>query len=145
MPSRAFHLARAKHHLEVADHLAGNEDHVDWAMVALFYSAHQYVHSALSGEPALGKDERHPRKHTGGPGEEQGGRGTNQIVADLYPEISIAYRSLYDLSRRTRYDLRMLGGGPLPAYALAKLQFRTVAEHCTKLNGSRPDVPTQAP
>lgn len=144
MPSRVFHVARAKHHLEVAEHLATTEQFVDWAVVALFYAAHQWVHSSLSGQPGLAKDERHPRKHTGGPGDGQGGRGTNQLVAELYPEISAAYRSLFDLSRRTRYDLKLLNGG-FPPYSLAKMQFKTVQQRCEALNGTRSDIPTQQP
>lgn len=145
MPSRPFHVARATHHLEVAEHLSKDEQYVDWAVVALFYSAHQWVHSALSGEPTLAKDERHPRKHTGGPGAQVGGRGTNQIVAALFPaNVHEAYRSLHDLSRRTRYDMDRLQG-PFPPYLLAKMQFEVVRKHCQALNTGRPDIPTQRP
>ncbi|MGV8979184.1 MAG: hypothetical protein ACOH17_14185 [Cellulomonas sp.] len=140
MSSRAQHLARAKHHLEVADHLSGQTEYIDWAGVALFYAAHQMIHSCLSGEPGLAKDERHPRKHTGGPGEGRGGRGTNSLVADLYvDDVSVAYRSLYDLSRRTRYDFKQLGE-PWP---LMMMQYKTVEAHCRALNAARPDRSTQ--
>ena len=119
MGSREWHLARAKRHKEAADHLAAN-DFDDWAAVALFYSAHQYVHSALSGDPTLPRDERHPRKHTAPPGPESGGRGTNQLVAALFPdEINVAYRSLFEASHRTRYDFQQLGPG---AYKLLEMQ-----------------------
>jgi hypothetical protein len=138
--SRAHHLARAKHHLEVANHLGAQTEYVDWAGVALFYAAHQLIHSCLSGEPELAKDERHPRKHTGGPGPGRGGRGTNLLVTDLYDEdLNVAYRSLYDLSRRTRYDYHQLGE-PWP---LMMLQYKTVEAHCCRLNASRPDRNTQ--
>lgn len=142
MPSRHHHLARAAHHLEVAKHLSDHPDYLDWAGVALFYSAHQLVHSCLSGEPTLSKDERHPRKHTGGPGEGRGGRGTNLLVAALYgDDVSVAYRSLFDLSRRTRYDYRQLG----EPWVLMMAQYRTIVDHCERLNASRPDRSTQEP
>jgi hypothetical protein len=145
MGSRVFHLARADHNLKVAEHLAEHEEYADWAVVALFYAAHQWVHSALSGEPELVKDERHPRKHTGGPGAAQGGRGTNQLVAALYPrDVNEAYRSLHDLSRRTRYDMDRLAPDAA-AYRLAKLQFTTVRQFCEHLNAGRTDIPTQRP
>lgn len=144
MGSREFHLRRASHHLEVAEHLSGTPDYVDWAVVALFYAAHQMVHSALSGEPRLSKDERHPRKHTshGGPG--TGGKGTNQMVRNLYPSaVHVAYRSLYEASLRTRYDMDKLGVGS--TLARFRGQFDTVELHCKMLNMTRPDRNTQEP
>ncbi|MGW6129710.1 hypothetical protein ACWFNE_06770 [Cellulomonas sp. NPDC055163] len=129
----------------MAEHLSGDDPYVDWAVVALFYSAHQWVHSALSGEPTLAKDERHPRKHSGGPAAQVGGRGTNQIVAALFPEdVQVAYRSLDEMSRRTRYDMDRLQG-QFPPYLLMKMQFEVVRKHCHALNSARPDIPTQHP
>lgn len=141
MGSRKWHLARAKRHKEVADHLGGN-GYDDWAAVALAYAAHQQVHSALSGEP-LAKDERHPRKHTSPRGSGSGGRGTNQIVNAIFPEaVAEAYASLFEAGRRTRYDIVLLGPD---AYKLLCLQYETVRRHCALLNESRPDIPTENP
>ena len=140
MGARSWHIARAKHHKNVADFLEAQ--HPDWAAVALFYSALQYVHSSLADESGLPKDERHPRKHTspGGPG--HGGRGLNQLVRDVYPSIHQQYMSLFDMSRRTRYDFEQLGAG---TYPLLVLQWKDVERHCVALNGTRATVPTQQP
>ena len=141
MGARQWHVARAKHHLEVAEFLAVT--YVDWAAVALFYSALQYVHSSLADEPGLRKDERHPRKHTAPAGEANGGRGINQLVRDLYPAIQIAYMSLFDASRRTRYDFDQLGHDQV--WPLLKAQHRVVVDYCVSLNGTRPPISTQSP
>lgn len=140
MGARAWHIARAKHHKEVADYLSG--PHVDWAAVALFYSALHWVHSSLADEPGLAKDERHPRKHTAPAGSGNGGRGVNQLVRDLYPSVHPAYISLFDISRRTRYDVDKLGAG---AWTLLNLQLNTIRGHCEALNASRPAQSPQAP
>ncbi len=136
MGVRKWHLARAAHHREVYDFLAGTHD--DWALVALFYSAMQYVHSSLADEEHLPKDERHPRKHSG---LEPGARGVNQLVAATYPEIYKQYMSLFDLSLRTRYDIAQLGDMVMP---LAERQWREIKNHCTTLNNGRPWIPSQA-
>lgn len=142
MGARKWHLARAKRHKEVADFLGATGEHDDWAAVALAYAAHQWVHSALSGEP-LEKDERHPRKHTSPRGLGMGGRGTNQLVNALFPDaIAEAYASLFEAGRRTRYDVSKLGPD---AYKLLCIQFNTVKAHCQLLNGSRDDIPTENP
>lgn len=146
MGARDWHVARARRHLEVAEFLA-DSGHYDWAGVALFYSAHQWVHSSLADEPALRRDERHPRKHTAPAGEDTGGRGTSQLVAALYPNISHAYRSLFDFSHRTRYDVQVLSRnmGETQLWRLLFAQFREVKQHCHALNGTRGTVSTQAP
>lgn len=145
MGSRAWHLVRAKHHKAAADHLRDTEWE-DWAAVALAYAAHQMVHSSLSGEPDLPKDERHPRKHTAPPGAGSGGRGTNQLVNALFPEpVAVAYASLFEAGRRTRYDLRKLSTLNASTYRLLELQYRTVEDHCKHVNASRPDIPTEQP
>lgn len=142
MGSRAWHLARAKHHKAAADHLRDTEWE-DWAAVGLAYAAHQMVHSSLSGEPELARDERHPRKHTAPPGVGHGGRGTNQLVNALFPDpIAVAYASLFEAGRRTRYDLQKLD---VATYRLLEFQYRTVEDHCIHLNGSRPDRRTEEP
>lgn len=142
MGTRKWHLARAARHEEVAQHLHG-ADFDDWASVALAYAAHQWVHSVLSGEPRLAKDERHPRKHTMPAGAAHGGRGTNQLVNALFPEDpALAYASLFEMGRRTRYDHNQLGE---QAYGLLRLQFRTLVDHCKLVNASRPDRGTQEP
>lgn len=146
MGARDWHVARAKRHLEVADFLA-DASHFDWAGVALFYSAHQWVHSSLADEPALSRDERHPRKHTAPAGPENGGRGTSQLVAALYPSISHSYRSLFDFSHRTRYDVQVLsqGLGEDELWKLLFAQYKSVRQHCESLNKTRDKISTQAP
>lgn len=145
MGARKWHVARAKRHLEVAEFLAENE-HYDWAAVALFYSAHQWVHSSLADEPELVRDERHPRKHTMPPGEGGGGRGTNQLVACLYGGINVQYRSLFDMSWRTRYDWDKLANGmDDKLWVMLKMQYNDVRKHCQSLNGTRSTISTQAP
>lgn len=142
MGARKFHEVRAAHHLDVAEHLTAFPDYLDWAIVALFYSAHQCVHSALSGEPELSKDERHPRKHNSYGGDGTGGRGTNQIVRDIFPrQVHLAYRSLFEASTRTRYDFVELG----QPYARFRAQRDLVATHCQMLNMTRPDRGTEEP
>lgn len=138
MGHRNWHLARAKHHKSVADFLVST--HEDWAAVALSYSALHYVHSSLADELGVPKDERHPRKHTAPAGPSNGGRGTNQMVRDLYPSIHVAYRSLFEMGRRTRYDINTLGP---QAYKLLLVQFESVKNFCVSLNGTRSPVPSQ--
>lgn len=142
MGSRDFHLKRAKHHLEVADHLAANQAYVDWAAVAYFYAAHQMVHSTLSGDPGLSKDERHPRKHNSYGGEGTGGRGTNQLVRDVLAPVHRSYRSLNEASQRARYDFKTWGDFPL---ARLREQYEEVERYCLMLNLTRPDRNTQEP
>lgn len=128
-------------HKEAADHL---RDHrfEDWACVALAYSAHALVHSTLSGDPSLAKDERHPRKHTA-PADGSAGRGTNQLVNALFSsDAAEAYASLFEMGRRTRYDVTKLGDG---TYKLLEYQYFTVKKYCDAINASRPDRPTQEP
>lgn len=140
MGSRAFHVKRANHHLEVAGHLSGTPAYVDWAAVALFYSAHQLVHSVLSGDPTLTKDERHPRKHTSYGGEGTGGRGTTNLVRDLFPRsVHRSYRSLFEASHRTRYDLQQWDA----PWTRLHGQFEEIQRYCLALNATRPDRGTQ--
>lgn len=142
MGASKWHVARAERHKEVADFLTKN-GHDDWAAVALFYAAMMHVHSVLSSDPDLSKDERHPRKHTAGPGAANGGRGTNQLVAALFPSaVNTAYRSLFEASHRTRYDFQQLGPG---AGRLLALQYEQVATYCQGVRNSRPDRPTSEP
>lgn len=140
MGARAWHVARAKYHKEVADFL--KDKHPDWAAVALFYSALSYVHSSLADEPGLPKDERHPRKHTAPPGAANGGRGASQLVRDLYPAIHVQYRSLFEMSRRTRYDFEQMKDH---AYPMLLLQWKDVVTFCQGLNQGRPTISTQVP
>lgn len=137
MGLRTWHLARAKHHKKVADDLHSQLGHDDWAVVALFYSALHYVHSMLNDEPDLGKDERHPRKHTAPPGPENGGRGVNQLVRDLYGSIRRDYASLFEASRRTRYDFDLLKADD--PYSKLLEQHRRIEAFTTMRNAIRPE------
>lgn len=144
MGARDWHVTRAKRHLEVAEFLAANQ-HFDWASVALFYSAHQWVHSLLADEPGLVRDERHPRKHTMPAGDD--GRGTTQLVAALYPSIEIPYKSLFDMSWRTRYDYNKLasGLGQAQLWGLLFAQYNAIRKFSKGLSGTREKISTQAP
>lgn len=142
MGARKWHVSRANHNKEVADFLAKNSHH-DWAAVALFYAALHWVHSSLADEATLPRDERHPRKHTSPPGVD--GRGVNQLVRDLYPGIHDEYISLFDMSRRTRYDYDELSKS-LSSEAVWQLllgQYQSVRKHCNSLNGTRTTISTQ--
>lgn len=145
MGAAAWHRARAERHKAVADFLSSQrDDYTDWAAVALFYAAMMQVHSVLSSDPKLSKDERHPRKHTAPAGAASGGRGTNQLVAALFPaSVNLAYRSLFEASHRTRYDFVQLGG--MAAYKLLLIQFNEVEKYCAGVRASRQDRPTSAP
>jgi len=137
MGARKWHIKRAEHHKNASDHLLGHFD--DWAVVAMFYSAMHYVHSSLADEQSLNKDERNPRKHSG---VDVGSRGTNQLVKALYPQIHVQYRSLYEMSRRTRYDIAQLGSTAIP---LLTRQWLEIKQFCEGLNQGRPWIPSQAP
>jgi hypothetical protein len=130
MGARHWHLERAKRNKEASDSFL--DEYPEWAMTALFYSALHYVHSSLADERRLPKDERHPRKHTAPAGVD--GRGVNQLVRDLYPEIHRQYRSLFELSHRTRYDVCELG--PLTA-PMAQQQWKDVQAFCEGKNQGR--------
>lgn len=145
MGAAAWHRARGDRHKAVADFLSSQkEDYTDWAAVALFYAAMMRVHSVLSSDPTLPKDERHPRKHTSPAGTGTGGRGTNQLVAALFPpDVNLAYRSLFEASHRTRYDFAQLGG--MAAYKMLLIQYNEVDKYCTGVVASRKDRPTSAP
>lgn len=145
MGARAWHIARAEHHKKAADYLAANTDFPDWACTALFYSALQYVHSSLADEPTLVKDERHPRKHSAPQGAQHGGRGVNQLVASLYQPIEVAYKSLFELSHRTRYDHDRLSTTDSNTFKLACMQWQQVKTFCEGRNQGRPTISTQAP
>jgi hypothetical protein len=67
-----------------------------WAAVALFYSAHQLVHSVLDGETFAGHL-RHPQQHSGP-------QGTSGLVARFYRHIAIHYKSLFGTGEAVRYS-----------------------------------------
>lgn len=137
MGVRKWHIKRAEHHKNASDHMLGDFD--DWAVVALFYSAMHYVHSSLADEVDLCKEERNPKKHSG---VVVNSRGTNQLVLAKYPQINLQYRSLYEGSRRTRYDIAQLGSMALPMFTQ---QWDEIRRYCEGLNQSRPWIPSQAP
>jgi hypothetical protein len=136
MGVRKWHLKRAEHHKNASDYMLSQFD--DWALVALFYSAMHYVHSSLADEQNLNKDERNPRKHSG---VEWGSRGTNQLVRALYPQIHPQYMSLFEISRRTRYDIAQLGSTAIPLFTK---QWKDIKQFCEGLNQGRPYIPRQA-
>jgi len=109
MPERKYHLAKAKYNVEVSKHLNEETAFIDWAVTALFYSALHFVDAFLDGEDSLPKDERHPRKHSANSGSGNGGRGRNQLVGALMGPVQKQYRSLEEASRRSRYDMQILG------------------------------------
>lgn len=139
MGARAWHLERAKHNKKASEFLEADGKFLDWAAISLFYSALHYVHSSLADEPDLPKDERHPRKHSD---PTVGSRGVNQLVAQIYPQISVQYRSLFEMSHRTRYDMHQLGPTTLP---MLLKQWKDIKRFCEGLNQGRPTIPTQAP
>lgn len=131
MGHRTWHVEPAARNKKASD--AFRKDFEEWSAIALFYSAFHYVHSTLADESGLPRDERHPRKHTNAGGEDL--RGVNQLVRDLYPEIHTEYRSLFELSYRTRYDMYTLG--PV-AMKMAELQWTAIRDFCVGKNSGRP-------
>ena len=135
MGSAKFHLARAERNFQACQFMRA--EFPEWAGVALFYSALHYVDWALADERQLNKDERNPRKHVGF---EPGARGRNQIVAKEYAEIAVEYNSLYDMSRRSRYDVGRLSQGLGDDNAVLDLmigQWRNVKEFCERRRAAR--------
>jgi len=141
---RVWHVARAEYHKDVAEHLRRETEFEDWALVALYYSALHLVDSVLADDPDLPKDERNPRKHSG---VKPGQRGRNQLVGKLFPFAPRkAYRSLEDLSRRTRYDCEALKSNDArKAYDLALDQWREVDRYARMMHIARPPIPSEAP
>jgi hypothetical protein len=131
MGHRTWHVARAQRNKQAADHFVN--DFPEWSCIALFYSALHYVHSSLADETDLPKDERHPRKHTSAGGPDF--RGVNQLVRDVLPEIHLSYRSLFELSHRTRYDVYQMGPMTL---SMATVQWQQVRDYCVGRNQGRP-------
>lgn len=136
MGSAQFHVARAQRNYEACMFM--RPQYPEWAGVALFYSALHYVDAALADERHLNKDERNPRKHVG---YERDARGRNQIVVGEYSEIATEYMSLYDMSRRSRYDLGRLseglGGDEVAALDLMIGQWQNVKDFCLRRKSSR--------
>lgn len=143
MGARSWHVACAEHHKSAAKHIQTDEEYLDWAVVALFYAANHFVHSVLADIEEVGKDERHPRKHTAPRGVDSGGRGTNQMVRDYCNPIRRQYMDLYEASRRTRYDVNRLG--ERRAYEKFEEMLRRVEEYCRTMHVARPVLPSDAP
>jgi hypothetical protein len=133
MGSAKWHVARAKRNYEACEF--NRDEFPEWAGVALFYSALHYVDAALADERHLNKDERNPRKHVG---HEPSARGRNQIVAAEYPEIAVEYASLYEMSRRSRYDLGRLSESLDDGQVLTLFigQWETIKRFCTNRRAS---------
>jgi hypothetical protein len=135
MGSARFHIARAERNYEAC--LFMRSEYPEWAGVALFYSALHYVDAALADERHLNKDERNPRKHVG---YEPNARGRNQIVLSEYPDIGTEYMSLYDMSRRSRYDVGRLSeslGNDAAVLQLMIGQWQNVKDFCVRRKASR--------
>lgn len=134
MGAARWHVKRAERNFEACQH--NRELFPEWAGTALFYSALHYVDSALADERQLPETERKPRKHVGF---EPTARGRNQLVAAVFPEISVAYMSLYDMSRRTRYDHGQLSISLDDSDALTMMitQWEAVRDFCNKRRSGR--------
>lgn len=143
MGIRIWHVKRAEYHKEVAEHLRNDTNYEDWALVALYYSALHFVDSVLADDPQLPKDERNPRKHSG---TDPGRRGRTQLVNDRFPFAARkAYRSLEELSRRTRYDAAMLSTDAQTAYDKALFEWAEMERYCRMMHLTRPALPSDAP
>lgn len=140
MGSRTWHVARAEYHKTVADHLYTTE-YEDWAIVALYYSALHFADSILADDPALPKDERQPRKHTG---REPGSRGRNQLIAAQCPVINRDYRDLEEMSRRTRYDVKKLTDAT-SVYDKLLSSWQHIEHYARMMHMTRSPIPTDAP
>lgn len=144
MGIRVWHVARAEYHKDVAEHLRSATEYEDWSLVALYYSALHLVDSVLADEPRIPKDERNPRKHSGS---RPGQRGRNQLVQALFPiGPRKAYRSLEDLSRRTRYDCDALESNDArKAFDLALDDWKEVNRYARLMHQSRAAIPSDQP
>ena len=144
MGIRVWHVKRAEYHKSVADHLRHNSDYEDWSLVALYYSALQLVDSVLADDPDLPKDERNPRKHSGSV---LGQRGRNQLVRDCFPLAARkAYRSLEELSRRTRYDCEALRSNDAQqAFDRALEQWKDIEKYARMMHVARQPIPSEQP
>jgi hypothetical protein len=111
MPETVYHLRKAEHNKATAAHLKfSGTTYQDWAVTIRFYAAMHLVDALLDQMPDLPKDERHPRKHHAAANiHGNGGRGRNQLVNAILTPVRKEYSSLYDASRRSRYDMDMLG------------------------------------
>lgn len=144
MGIRVWHVSRAEYHREVADHLGNQTEYEDWALVALYYSSLHMVDSVLADDPDLPKDERNPRKHSG---VQSGQRGRNQLVRACFPySVRKAYRSLEDLSRRTRYDCEALKSNDArKTFDLALDDWKEIDRYARMMHIARPPLPSEKP
>lgn len=143
MGIRIWHVKRAEHDKRVAEHLRNETEFEDWALIALYYSALHLVDSVLADDPTLPKDERNPRKHSGS---QPGQRGRNNLVGALFPAgPRKAYRSLEDLSRRTRYDTALLSKDARSAYNRAVEQWAEIERYARMMHIARPPISSEAP
>lgn len=143
MGVRIWHVKRAEYHKSVAEHLRNDTQFEDWALVALYYSALHFVDSVLADDPDLPKDERNPRKHSG---TDPGRRGRSQLVRDRFPQAQRkAYRSLEELSRRTRYDAALLSSDAQAAYDKALSQWSDIEKYARMMHVTRTTISSEAP
>lgn len=143
MGVRAWHIKRAEYNKSVADHLRHQTEFEDWSLVTLFYSSLHFVDSVLADDPSLPKDERNPRKHTGAV---IGQRGRTNLVRAQFPaNVHRAYRSLEELSRRTRYDAAMLRTESQTAYDKALTPWAEIERFARMMHMTRPALGSEVP
>lgn len=122
MASARKHLRNGRRHFDAAMLFGGDPIGRSWAAVALFYSAHQLVHAVLDGEGALAEEMRHPLTH----GRHDNSPGTSTLVAQLYREIDLAYKSLFGTGKGVRYDGQLVAQSDFDD--LLRLDYRTIRE-----------------
>ena len=134
MPQAIYHMAKSRYNVKVAAHLHDETAFTDWAVTATYYAALHLIDALLDGEMQLIKDERHPRKHSANDNPGNNGRGRNQLVRKLYGAIYRDYRSLEEASRRSRYDLEVLGES---AYVKLQNEFKRIEQFTALQLGMR--------
>lgn len=100
MASASKHLRYGLRHYESACRI-GDAKEFGWACVALFYSAHQLVHTIFDVDPGLRAEMRHPESHAD---PDLMSPGTNVVVKRHYRQVSVPYIDLFGTSTGIRYN-----------------------------------------